>query len=213
MSLEEVTKEDFEKGNLYCVASEEHLKHFGLIKTRQQENYIKILDSGIHTSIWGIEHLKQIQLINNKWYFVEEQQDKLTKSIEESYEKKPKNNFEEYGFKADFEGEILKEIDNCYYGWMKFAKDYPRVAVCWMASGTTSIGSLEYGNLTPYIEKKEWYENKDNFPALMVREYKGILKYSIVKNIDHVRAKHPKDGFRLATKEEKDSLFCEQLIN
>lgn len=35
-----------------------------------------------------------------------------------------KNNFKDYGFEADFEGEILKEVGNYYIGYIKNINGY-----------------------------------------------------------------------------------------
>lgn len=79
------------------------------------------------------------------------------------------NNFEEYGFTADFEGEILKEGNNghlnqIYSGYIKTKTE--TIIAMWNNNGF-DIFSSGY-NLTPI--KKEWYEDEDNFPRIVVCE-------------------------------------------
>lgn len=105
----------------------------------------------------------------------------------------PKNNFKDYGFEADFEGEI-KFIDSFdhYIGICEWSKEMPtktkdKQTVYWVKnkcylitlSGILRISSRD---LTPI--KKEWYLNKDNF-----EEYKGkiiINKYGNIRMIQSI---------------------------
>ncbi len=58
-----------------------------------------------------------------------------------------KNNFKDYGFTADFEGEIFKEIGNQYIGYCKSSNDNI-ISTIWDKKGN-SIHNTAY-NLTPY---------------------------------------------------------------
>lgn len=84
---------------------------------------------------------------------------------------KPKNNFKDYGFEADFEGEILKEVKDCrnqkyYIGYSIDIREglgypYPKA---WLSSGACiddDNNIVEDFSLKPI--KKEWYEKEDNF--------------------------------------------------
>lgn len=56
------------------------------------------------------------------------------------------NNFPDYGFTADLEGEILKEVEDKYIGWHKrngYIQSYT-----WNLDGRSTFGNPEY-NLTP----------------------------------------------------------------
>lgn len=102
---------------------------------------------------------KQIHLVNGEFQYVET---------------KPKNNFKDYGFEADFEGEILSDIEDYYIGY--YIETYPCVKEkqkiptfwnkntgnCYKGAG---ISNSKY-SLKPI--KKEWYENPDNFPVVMI---------------------------------------------
>lgn len=77
---------------------------------------------------------------------------------------KPKNNFKDYGFEADFEGEILKQIDNFYYGIVNQHNRFETITwnlVGRPISGSTALNKYELWELKPI--KKEWYEKEDNF--------------------------------------------------
>ena len=96
--------------NTWCEATEENYnalirlgykdEYYSTFKDRKEAYHPEILfiyidleiDSGSYSFSKGS---KQIKLINGEFQYVET---------------KPKNNFKEYGFEADFEGEILKEV-------------------------------------------------------------------------------------------------------
>ena len=83
------------------------------------------------------------------------------------------NNFKEYGFEADFEGEILKQIGDIYVGYYINGAGCP-ISCQWWNNGMCSVGT-DVENLYKIIPiKKEWYENPDNFPCLVIYEDKKI---------------------------------------
>lgn len=96
---------------------------------------------------------------------------------------KPKNNFKDYGFEADFEGEILKEVGDYYVGY--FISGDNIIHSCqWNSLGVGysphNISGLY--NLKPI--KKEWYLDNDNFEA-----YKGKLianKHNDIRKIEYI---------------------------
>lgn len=135
-----------------------------------------------------------------------------------------KNNFEEYGFEADFEGEIYtsyRSNDNqiFYNGaiWLKPNDDYHYMKpVSWTEKGEVIHHYFQENYLTGYRLKpikKEWYENPDNFPCLVMYEDKEIklMKY-YVESSKHREAPclltadglvyHSLSKCRLATEEE-----------
>ena len=78
------------------------------------------------------------------------------------------NNFKDYGFEADFEGEILKEYENQFVGMVyqneaNFGCSWDKKGRCLQPNGFGYINM----NLKPI--KKEWYENADNFPCIVMQ--------------------------------------------
>lgn len=130
--------------------------------------------------------------------------------IEETVIKeKPKNNFEEYGFKADFEGEILKEVDGYYIGWANVL-EYGIESCKWSKSGDTNYSVY---NLKPI--KTEWYENPDNFPCVIIslKTNKPHIAYTynhLEEKIKQETFSTNPDKFRPATKEEVLSLLVKE---
>ena len=75
------------------------------------------------------------------------------------------NNFKDYGFEADCEGEICFQDDdfNRFFGFI--VEDGKKLARSWNKYGVSGM-SYEY-DLTPI--KKPWYENPDNFPCIVMQ--------------------------------------------
>ena len=122
-------------------------------------------------------------------------------------ETKQINNFSEYGFTADFEGEILKEVDGKYVGYVKSRQLRIVYGVVWFKDGECS--DMGY-NLTPI--KKEWYDVPTNYPAMLIRDTEEHLGYRWVDNKEDFIKSH-RQGFRIITKAERDKLFvAEDLI-
>lgn len=125
---------------------------------------------------------------------------------------KPKNNFKEYGFEADFEGEILKEVDGVYLGYVIDSGHIEMLKIYKDGSAYGNRTNRKYF-LTPI--KKEWYKNPDNFPCVVLdRNYNmflvkglsvdGFLTQEFNRQVGH--AEH----FRPATKEEILSLLVKE---
>jgi len=133
---------------------------------------------------------------------------------EENIKFEDMNTFNERGFKTPkFKGEILKEVDNFYIGYIKINNDYI-VAKKWLKSGKSA--DQKAGDLTP-IEKK-WYEKEENINRLVYVEkldLYGIFnklctrkdgKYILINNTCY-----NKDDVRLATdKEIKTMTSCQK---
>lgn len=118
-------------------------------------------------------------------------------------EEKPKNNFEEFGFAADFEGEILKQVsDRILIGYV-INKKGNYTSQKWSITGASQEGKY---NLTPI--KKEWYENKDNFPCLV---YEDDYVPIVLVSIDEYKER-TKQGYKHipATKEEVLKLIVDK---
>lgn len=76
------------------------------------------------------------------------------------------NNFKDYGFEADFEGEILKEYENQFVGMVyqnegNFGCSWDKKGRCLQPDG------FGYDNMNLKPIKKEWYEKNDNFPCIV----------------------------------------------
>ena len=115
--------------------------------------------------------------------------------------------FTAHGFEVpDFEGEILKEIDEEFFGWARIQdKVY---AVQWNDSGKGFlIGWDKRFDLTPI--KQHWYDDPANFPAMLIRDTEERMGYIWVDNKEQFIKRH-RQGFRLITKAERDRLFCKE---
>ena len=75
------------------------------------------------------------------------------------------NNFKDYGFEADFEGEILKEYENQFVGMVY--QNEANLGCSWNKKGRCLQPGYINMNLKPI--KKEWYENPDNFPCIVMQ--------------------------------------------
>ena len=124
--------------------------------------------------------------------------DKATDMVQDS--KEEINNFQDFGFTADFEGEILKEVDNKYIGWIKSKTIGLVSGFSWFKDGGYADGSVEY-SLTPI--KKEWYEYPENFPALMTFGDGMIYLVNSKRKALH----YLNNSWKLATKAERNSLY------
>ena len=118
---------------------------------------------------------------------------------------KPKNNFKDYGFEADFEGEILKEYENQFVGMVyqneaNFGCSWDKKGRCLQPNGFGYINM----NLKPI--KKEWYENPDNFPCLVfsskINEFMVLDRPLVPLKLN--------DKVRPATKEEVLTLLVKE---
>lgn len=88
------------------------------------------------------------------------------------------NNFKDYGFEADFEGKILSDIEDYYIGYYietyPYLKEKQKIPTFWNKNTGNchkgaGISNSKY-SLKPI--KKEWYENPDNFPCLLIDDSK-----------------------------------------
>lgn len=193
--------------NTKCEATQENLDKLLSITKNIEDNiknalkydayfYVKddILNWGhkncIDPTYW--DSFYTIHLVNGQFQYVEET----------SVKEKPKNNFKNYGFEADFEGEILKKVGDYYIGYI--TRDYCTIidSTKWDLNGN-DVDIQEY-HLKPI--KKEWYENPDNFPCIV---YSTKLNEYIVLDMPLVPLKL-NDKFRPATKEEVLSLLIKE---
>ena len=79
------------------------------------------------------------------------------------------NNFKDYGFEADFEGEILRKTKHdIYIGYVVDGAD-AEYAIEWNSKGVNLLSSRFDRNFNLKPIKKEWYENPDNFPCIVMQ--------------------------------------------
>lgn len=104
--------------------------------------------------------------------------------FENTQQPTPKNNFKEYGFEGDFEGEIFKKVNNELYGIV-----YREFGNNWLLVWDSKSGKC-YDNDGGYINyyltpiKKPWYAQEENF-----EKYQGKLitnKFGEVRKIQYV---------------------------
>lgn len=92
---------------------------------------------------------------------------------------KPRNNFKDYGFEADFEGEILRKTKhNIYIGYVVDGID-TEYAIEWNSKGDNLLSSRFDKNFNLKPIKKEWYEKEDTF-RIAVRQIKSLNDFSPV---------------------------------
>lgn len=129
------------------------------------------------------------------------------------------NNFKDYGFEADFEGEIFKEgtihrNQKVYLATIK--NGYEDLLVYFNEDGKCHQGKgyfMEKYNLKPI--KKEWYENPDNFPCLVYMEDKRDEEdkgyYTVLGNMNSYKSEFLiANIIRPATKEEVLALLVKE---
>lgn len=110
-----------------------------------------------------------------------------------------KNNFKDYGFEADFEGNIcfLNEEDNYYIGYI--IENGKKILMQWDKSGlayNSNDFNVVFCDLKPI--KKEWYENPDNIGKFIsinntlgifksyAKENETIIYISLVDNLEYI---------------------------
>ena len=156
---------------------------------------------------WGRK--KCIGAMKNPDFWSKDREIHLVNGEFEYVEIKPKNNFKEFGFKADFEGVICFQDDdfNIFFGFI--VEDGKKLARSWNKYGVSGM-SYEY-DLTPI--KKEWYENPDNFPCIVMQincidDIEIDCGHIIFRNIDDF---HRFGGdYRHLTKEEVLALLIKE---
>ena len=127
------------------------------------------------------------------------------------------NNFKDYGFEADFKGEILRKTKHdIYIGYVVDGADAD-YAIEWNSKGDNLLSSRFDRNFNLKPIKKEWYENADNFPCLVYHIYNNSFHIATDTTIDEnsrlirICDKYrPYDVFRPATKEEVLTLLVKE---
>lgn len=126
----------------------------------------------------------------------------------EATEEKPKNNFKDYGFEADFEGHIYERDRTYLLGKVRLDCDIKLFR--WNYQTGVCREDEKY-NLKPI--KKEWYENPDNFPCI-------VMQINCIDNIEidcgHIIFRNIDDfnrfggDYRHLTKEEVLALLVKE---
>ena len=133
------------------------------------------------------------------------------------------NNFKDYGFEADFEGEICFQSESYYIGYIvdngkKLPRYWNKNLTCFNPL-TTNFECAELTNdnhkynLKPI--KKEWYKNPDNFPCLVYMEDKRDEEdkgyYTVLGNMNSYKSEFLiANIIRPATEEEVLALLVKE---
>lgn len=140
---------------------------------------------------------------------------------------KPKNNFKDYGFEADFKGHIYEFLDPYYIGYIIDKHNKRQLVRFWNIKGqcfnplVTRPNEINKSqdscfNLKPI--KKEWYEQESKFEdykgKLIINRYGNVRK---IQSIDLVKVSTAEQNmyhdtlkvqeWRLVTKEEINDLI------
>lgn len=121
------------------------------------------------------------------------------------------NNFEEYGFTADFKGEIFakrEDFANDIYYFGSVTSDETLIPVCWDDDGFCFTGydydkdnQVKEYKLTPI--KKEWYEIEENFPCIIVDSSGNFdVTYERYRDIENHRPATKEEVLRLVVDED-----------
>lgn len=205
----EATKENLEKLKQFVSNIETYID-----SSLKFDSYLYVKDNFLNwghkvclcQSFWN--DFKDIHLIDGEFQYVDA---------------KHNNNFKEYDFEADFEGEILKTFTNCnnekeiFIGY--YVDNGAIVSSSWDNKGYC-FTSTQY-NIKPI--KKEWYENHDNFPCLVYGEFtkiqgwedeedETIFDFCIIDSPENIFDMFISEGlsFRPATKEEVLKLVIDE---
>lgn len=174
-------KTKFKTGDYICVAKWEHKSKLWYQQKMENPFLNGHLDGASHIELIHERHMNALNehlSIHDNFYIT------LNGSIvtdfidtyreESDYILWPKplykeklNNFEEYGFTGNFEGEILKVINDKYIGYVRLDDEvftfWDKNGFCYEV-GSTHTHKWHKHKLT--LIKKEWHENTDNFPCL-----------------------------------------------
>lgn len=106
----------------------------------------------------------------------------------------------EYKFeKPEFSHKLYEIVDNVIFGRVWNTKEAKWKPKRWkLNGGVLGARELNYYDLTPI--KKAWYEDESLLPILV---YSDLKKFEVLNNFADKRSSH-----RLATKAERDSLYC-----
>ena len=124
---------------------------------------------------------------------------------------KPKNNFKEYGFEADFEGEICFEnLNGFYIGYIN--KPIGKLFKQWRKNDGGCFCIEGYYDRQYDLKpiKKEWYENPDNFPCIATKDGKNFAVIESIDCLKRVCIYQYIVDFRPATKEEVLDLLVKE---
>ena len=170
---------DFNLENAWCRTTQENYNALVKLGYKSSDNIHNAFREDFETHLfikdniikWG--HKNCIGVIGNPNYWSKDREIHLVDGIFQYVMQTPKhkNNFKDYGFEADFEGEILKEVDGYYIGWIK-PEGYNINACRWNKEGITNY---ECNVIKPI--KKEWYEKEDNF-RIAVKQIKSFSDYT-----------------------------------
>jgi len=180
--------------NCYCIANQLHYEK--LPDTVTLPNAEVLFYSHVYANEFGWateEPTDQIKIEYNEqlanWVYchyesnntIEPLDTDITKLVDDNIinliENNSKNNFKDYGFTADFEGEILKQVDNYYIGWVDCCLEYKNIVPCkWTKEGANTLlnqTGTSNRDLTPI--KLEWWQDKSILPIAVYDEVDNII--------------------------------------
>jgi len=157
--------------NCYCIASEIHRKMLKDNRLPVDENITlfyynnsdkKNKEHFVWTTYEPKNHLKiEYNTDLEKWVYCSNinKGDNMQQEKDELFEN---NNFNEYGFKTpNFNGEILKEVDEFYIGYIKFYNG-SIISKKWFKNGKSADQ-----NRDDLIPIKKWYEKEENLHKIV----------------------------------------------
>lgn len=140
---------------------------------------------------------------------------------------KPKNNFKEFGFEANFEGYIYEFLKPYYVGYVVDRHDARKLLRIWNEDGlclnplTTNVvrfKDFHEVNFRLIPINLPWYKNEDNFEnytgKLIINKYGNVRKIQSIDNLKVSTAEQnmyhdilKSEEWRLLTKEEIENLI------
>lgn len=195
----------------------------------EDDEYINV--DIITSSNFNIKNFKQIKLnSSNEFEYIEEEDDNNASTNDSvctnsdnamGNTNKKINNFSEFWFEADFEGEILKEVNGRLHGIVKQHNQFE--CITWNKVGRVLNGSMALNcadnyDLTPI--KKAWYEDESNIGKLVYvdnEHWQGLCSFKHLHNntitvryFDGGECVYYVDECRPATEEEAMQLVIEE---
>ena len=119
-----------------------------------------------------------------------------------------RNNFREYGFTADFKGEITF-IDHKNFMIGFTSHNIGIIARMWDINGKCYSIDGEYYEPKFNLVSIKWYEKEENYPCLMFN-MRGKHLFVLNSKEDWDSAFESASNYRLATKDEIESLIVEE---
>ena len=142
----------------------------------------------------NMEDLNELEILG------EDTTERMT--FDKMFDELEQREFAKFGFEVpEFECKLLKVVGSWIIGYAKNGAQAPIPCMWCSIDGMPNGNILTVGNLTPIKPKQEM-----KFPTLLINIDSDKLRI-VYSNDDLVRAED--NHYRLATKQERDSLYCE----